>query len=407
MNAGIPGVERKMCAPRVVIVGAGPSGLRAARELAPAVSGDVLVLEREQEAGGFPRHCAHTGFGMRDERRVLNGPEYARRMVRAARQAGAGVRTSAMVTGWSADGALEVVTSQGLRSVKADVVVLATGSYERPRAGRLIPGDRPAGVYTTGLLQAVLHRETGSRAIVVGSGPACWPALRMLRHAGFRTSVVTDRHVPDVVRGVLAIPMWTRSRVTGIAGTERVRAVEITDESGRCRSIGCDTVVFTGEAVPDSELFRAAGVEIDSGTRGPVVDAGLRTDRPGVFAAGTVAHPAGAADRAALDGVRVAQSVLEYLDGERPPGKSVRLVPDEPVRWISPMVHRAGDGAPKALLARADGLAAFPRVSVRQNGCVVAEKRLLWTPAFGSLVRIPADVLDAVRPGEARISMRR
>jgi cation diffusion facilitator CzcD-associated flavoprotein CzcO len=45
----------------VVIIGGGPSGLRAAAELSPRVAGHVVVLERESQAGGIPRHCEHTG----------------------------------------------------------------------------------------------------------------------------------------------------------------------------------------------------------------------------------------------------------------------------------------------------------------------------------------------------------
>ena len=60
----------------VVIVGAGPAGLTAARELAR--DRNVLVLDREGEAGGIPRHSDHLGYGLRDLRRVTSGPAYAR-----------------------------------------------------------------------------------------------------------------------------------------------------------------------------------------------------------------------------------------------------------------------------------------------------------------------------------------
>ncbi|MGZ5376186.1 MAG: FAD-dependent oxidoreductase, partial [Solirubrobacterales bacterium] len=61
-----------------VIVGGGPSGLAAAIELRRR-GVPVTVIEREAEAGGIPRHSNHTGFGIRDLRRVLSGPRYARR----------------------------------------------------------------------------------------------------------------------------------------------------------------------------------------------------------------------------------------------------------------------------------------------------------------------------------------
>ena len=61
--------------------------------------------------------------------------------------------TRAMVTAINPDNSLDVTTPEGLQRITAAALVLATGARERPRPARLIPGDRPAGVYTTGHLQ--------------------------------------------------------------------------------------------------------------------------------------------------------------------------------------------------------------------------------------------------------------
>ena len=65
------GAGRRMS---VFVVGGGPAGLAAARELGRLGVRDVVVIEREREAGGIPRHAAHQGFGLRDLRRPLSGP---------------------------------------------------------------------------------------------------------------------------------------------------------------------------------------------------------------------------------------------------------------------------------------------------------------------------------------------
>ena len=67
----------------VAIVGGGPSGLTAATALAGQVDGEVLVIEREAETGGIPRHSDHPGYGMRDLKRFISGPAYARRLTAA------------------------------------------------------------------------------------------------------------------------------------------------------------------------------------------------------------------------------------------------------------------------------------------------------------------------------------
>ena len=85
----------------VVVVGAGPAGLSAAVELLRLGAGPVLVADRESAPGGVPRHSWHTGYGLRDLRRVMTGPAYARSLVSAAASAGADLRTGITVTGWT------------------------------------------------------------------------------------------------------------------------------------------------------------------------------------------------------------------------------------------------------------------------------------------------------------------
>lgn len=67
--------------------------------------------------------------------------------------------------------------------------------------------------------------------------------------------------------------MATRTRITKITGHSRVQAVELEHfDTGARRVIDCDTVVFTGDWIPDNELARAADLEMDPATRGPLID---------------------------------------------------------------------------------------------------------------------------------------
>jgi cation diffusion facilitator CzcD-associated flavoprotein CzcO len=154
----------------VVIIGAGPAGLTAARALAAAGLRDVLVLEREQDAGGVPRHCGHPGFGMVDFKRFLTGPAYARRLADAA--AGAEIRTGVSVLRLAAGGSLEVSGPNGIEALQARAVLIATGTRETPRSARLVSGSRPSGVLTTGALQQMVYLaglKPFERPVIVGS----------------------------------------------------------------------------------------------------------------------------------------------------------------------------------------------------------------------------------------------
>ena len=211
-----------MSAAPVVVVGAGPAGLAAALELRRRGVADVLVLEREAAPGGIPRHAQHQGFGLRDLRRPLSGPRYARRYAELVAAAGAELRTETMVTGWSPGGPLELTGPRGREQLEPAAVVLATGCRERPRSARLVPGSRPEGVMTTGTLQQLVYLKgltPGARAVVVGAEHVSFSALLTLAHGGARTvGMVTElpRHQSlALFRAGTALrfrtPLWTRT----------------------------------------------------------------------------------------------------------------------------------------------------------------------------------------------------
>src|SRR5258708_40368011 len=106
----------------VTIIGAGPAGLTAARVLRAAGIGDVLVLERNPEAGGLPRFCGHIGWGVLDFHRMWTGPTYARRLVESAE--GVDIRTNHTVVAMHRDGALEVNGPSGTTTICSRAVLI-------------------------------------------------------------------------------------------------------------------------------------------------------------------------------------------------------------------------------------------------------------------------------------------
>lgn len=395
----------------VVVVGGGPAGLTAAAQLAARVPGEVLVLEREGETGGIPRHSDHPGYGVRDLHRFVSGPAYARRLTELARDSGAVLETSAMVTGWAGEHALEVTSPRGRRVVSAGAVLLATGARERPRAARRIPGDRPEGVYTTGQLQQLVHLHhapVGSTAVVVGAEAVSWSAVLTLRRAGVRTVLMVTPYPSAEAyaaftgpgRLALRVPVATRTRVVGISGRDRVESVLVEQiDSGVRRTVECDTVVTTGDWIPDHELARSGGLDLDAGTLGPSVDVGLRTSRPGVFAAGNLLHPVDTADVAALDGRHVAAAVTDWLAGALAPPAGATLVADAPLRWVAPQQLRPGARPSRdRLLAWTDRFVRLPVVVAVQDGREIARRRLLWPAAPGRVFRVPFAVVEGADP---------
>ncbi len=403
----------------VVIVGGGPSGLTAAAALAGQVHGDVLVVEREAQTGGIPRHSDHLGYGMRDLKRFISGPAYAKRLTAMAVDAGATLETEAMVTGWVGERGLQITSPRGLRTVTADAVVLATGARERPRPARLVPGDRPDGVYTTGQLQNLVHvhhAEVGRRALIVGAELVSWSAVLTLREAGCATVGMVSGYPRSEAYAVFRLPgraltrgpVFTRSRIVGIEGKQRVRAAIVENiDTGARTTVDCDTVVFTGDWIPDHELARTGDLAMDPATRGPLVDAALRTSSPGVFAVGNLLHPVDTADGAALDGRHVTTAVKGWLQRRDEAPKAVRIRTDGPFRWVAPQLvsPEGGVAARGDLLFWVDEYRRFPKLRAVQDGRTLATKRTPWPAAPGRVYRAPWSLVAGADPAGGDITV--
>ena len=72
----------------IVIIGAGPGGLAAARGAKEAGADRVIVLERDTVPGGILNQCIHDGFGLIRYKKQLTGTEYAVRAAAEAEQHG-------------------------------------------------------------------------------------------------------------------------------------------------------------------------------------------------------------------------------------------------------------------------------------------------------------------------------
>jgi L-2-hydroxyglutarate oxidase LhgO len=354
----------------VLIIGAGPAGLATAIELKKLGIKDVLVVDREPEAGGMPRMCHHTGFGREDLWRMYSGPRYARYYRELAEKHDVEIRTSTTITGWENSSKLSFTSPNGLGQIEAGAILLATGVRERPRAARLIPGTRPQGIYTTGSLQRFVYQEhlpVGNRAVIIGAELVSLSALMTLQHAGVKCEMMATefpRHqiyfpylpmkwaVADILTRT---PIITNTRITNILGHKRVEGIELTqsrlpksfgrtpnldelDQTSEVFTVECDTVIFTGDWIPEYELARLGGLTIDPGTRGPQVDVEFRSSVRAVFAAGNLLRGVATADHCALEGQRAARSIARYLKNAQWPASRLEVRLEAPLVWVCPNV---------------------------------------------------------------------
>jgi len=339
---------------QVAIIGAGPSGLALACELARSGI-DVVVMEREGAAGGIPRHCAHSPYGMREFHRLMSGPAYAARLSREAAQQGAKIWLDTTVTEIEPGGKLLLSTIDGMQELQATRVVICTGNRETPRAARLVSGTRPMGIVTTGALQSMVylkHRLPFERPLIVGSELVSFSALLTCRHAGIKPVAMVDSYArvtalkaAALLPRLLGIPLLLNTEIDEIRGGERVESVAVSDASGKLQNIACDGVIFSGNFVAEASLVRSSHLEFDPRSGGPVVDQYGRCSDPAYFACGNLLHPVDTAGWCWAEGVRTARLLLADLNAALPrTGRVLEIETASPgIRYFTPQRIRLLD----------------------------------------------------------------
>jgi thioredoxin reductase len=332
---------------QVAIIGAGPSGLALAGELAKSAI-DVVILEREGAAGGIPRHCGHSPYGMREFHRLMSGPAYAARLTREASQQGARIWLKTTVTEIGPGGKLLLSTIDGIQELQAARVVICTGNRETPRSARLVSGTRPMGIVTTGALQSMVylkHRLPFKRPLLVGTELVSFSALLTCRHAGIKPVAIIDSQprvtaikAAALLPRLLGIPLLLNAELDEIRGGDRVESVVVSDASGKLQNIECDGVIFSGNFVAEASLVRSSHLEFDPRSGGPVVDQYGRCSDPAYFACGNLLHPVDTAGWCWAEGMRTARLVLADLNAALPrTGRVLEIETASPgIRYFTP-----------------------------------------------------------------------
>ncbi|MBQ8510187.1 MAG: FAD-dependent oxidoreductase [Clostridia bacterium] len=296
---------------KLVIVGGGPAGLAAALEanrqgIAPD---DILIIERDRELGGILNQCIHAGFGLHMFGEELSGPEYSGRFIEDVKKAGIGYVTNSMVLSVSDDRIVTFVSPEmGFVRMKAGAVVLCTGCRERTRGALNIPGTRPAGIYSAGTAQRFVNMEgymPGKKVVILGSGDIGLIMARRMTLEGAKVLRVCELmpYSGGLARNIaqclddFGIPLYLSHTVTEIRGTERVEGVTISkvDENrrpipGTEEYVECDTLLLSVGLIPENEVAKSAGIQLDRVTGGAVVNQYNETSVPGIFACGNTLH---------------------------------------------------------------------------------------------------------------------
>lgn len=340
----------------VVIVGGGPAGLAAAASAKKQGIDSILILERDKELGGILNQCIHNGFGLHTFKEELTGPEYAGRFIDQVMELGIEYKLGTMVMDITSDKKVIAMNREdGMFEIQAKSVILCMGCRERSRGALNIPGFRPAGVFSAGTAQRLVNMEgymPGKKVVILGSGDIGLIMARRMTLEGAKVQVVAELmpYSGGLKRNIVQclndfdIPLKLSHTVVDIRGKERLEGVTIAQVDDKMKPIPgteedyeCDTLLLSVGLIPENELSRNAGVEMDPVTSGPVVNESLETNIPGVFAAGNVLHVHDLVDYVSEEATKAGIAAAKFVRGElKEGGKDIKINAVDGARYTVP-----------------------------------------------------------------------
>ena len=329
----------------IVVIGGGPAGLAAAISAKKAGVSDILILERDSTLGGILNQCIHNGFGLHTFKEELTGPEYAARFIKEAKDMEIPYQLGAMVLSISPEKVITYMSkAEGLVQISAKAVILAMGCRERPRGALNIPGFRPAGIYSAGTAQRLMNIDgysVGKEVVILGSGDIGLIMARRMTLEGAKVKVVAELmpYSGGLKRNIVQclndydIPLLLSHTVVGIDGKDRLTGVTIAEVDANRQPIpgteihyDCDTLLLSCGLIPENELTREIGVEMNRVTSGPNVDDKLQTCVPGVFACGNVLHVHDLVDYVSSEAALAGQNAAAFVQNDKAAEKTHKVV---------------------------------------------------------------------------------
>lgn len=401
----------------IIVVGGGPAGLAAAHAAWQDGCKSICIVERDKELGGILNQCIHNGFGLHFFKEELTGPEYAGRFIDMLRETGVTVKTDTMVLEITPGKQVHIVSAaDGYEILEARAVVLAMGCRERTRGAIGIPGTRPAGVFTAGAAQRYLNIEgymVGKRVVILGSGDIGLIMARRMTLEGAKVLACVEvmPYSGGLTRNIVQclhdfdIPLYLSHTITDIQGRDRVERVTVAEVgpdrrpiAGTERTFDCDTVLLSVGLIPENELSRAAGLEMDPRTNGPCVYENMETSVPGVFACGNVVHVHDLVDFVTAESQRAGRAAAAFCAGGS--AAATPLLPlkaGNGVGYTVPQqirMENIGDGVPVFFRVRAVYRDAKIVVRDAEGTQIAASPREHLAPGEMETIRLPRVLLQ-------------
>lgn len=339
----------------IIVIGGGSAGMAAALSAKEQGIDSVLLLERDVELGGILQQCIHNGFGLQVFHEELSGPTFAQRLIDEMKAKDIAYRLQTTVLSIGADKTVTYVNpKEGYVTIQARAIILACGCFERSRGAISIPGTRPKGIYTAGTAQRYLNMENvlvGKRVFILGSGDIGLIMARRMTLEGAEVLGVAEimPYSNGLMRNIVqcledfSIPLYLSHTIIDIQGKEQVEKVVIAKVDadrqvikGTEKAFAVDTVLLSVGLIPDVNLAKGVGIQIDPFTKGAIVNDHLETTVKGIYACGNGLHVHDLVDFVTLEAKQAGCFAAQDLQETSCEQEMIKVVAAEGLQYVLP-----------------------------------------------------------------------
>lgn len=250
----------------LIVIGGGASGISAALAAKEEGIEDILILDREENLGGILNELIETGHGFMEE--GVTGVEVAEDFKNKVREKQIEVKLSTLVLDVKRDKTVKYVSgSEGVREVRGESIIFATGARERPRGELNISSNKSAGIMSVGSARKLMVNTgylPGKNVIIYSQDINSLYLAKMLIIEGAKQVTIIepskgqkdDYGYREDLRDFQEIRMLYSTKIIQIKENGRIEGVRIKNAEGEEEFLPCDSLLLSVGLDPSRRLFK-------------------------------------------------------------------------------------------------------------------------------------------------------